>query len=342
MGWQDRQYARDEGPGWNPLMWLLMGRVPLFEIFGIRVQAHATMIIYAVLVLLFGLGSDFTWQDRVINVTMLFFIVLLHEFGHCFTARWVGGEADEILMTPLGGLAFARPPRRPMPSFLTTAGGPAVNVVICLITGLILWAVAGWGSWWQPFLFGNPQLPFTSWFNLASYAFWIYQLSMMLLLFNLLPIFPLDGGRMVQEALWPVMGYYRSMLLSCRVGMIGSIVLAMVGLATLRIFLTLLAVFLFMGCMQMRRQLLEVGPGYFEDDDLDLSAAQWREPKENPRKVAREQRRQQKQREAEQAERDRVDAILAKVSKQGQDSLSWSERRTLRKATEHLRAKERR
>ena len=341
MGWQDRQYARDDQPGRNPLMWLVMGRVPLFRVFGIHVQAHASMLLYAVLVLLIGFGGSLPWETRIVHLTMLFAIVLLHEFGHCFAARWVGGDADEIIMTPIGGLALAMPPQRALPTFITVAAGPAVDVVICLVTGLVLWWLAGFVPW-RPLFIGRPEILFTGWFSVVTYAYSIYQISWFLLLFNLLPIYPLDGGRMLQAMLWPAMGFYRSTLLSCRVGMIGSVIMGMVGLATWSLFLTIIAVFLFLHCMQMRRMMLEVGPGYFEDDGIDLSAAQWREPKENPRKVAREQRRQQKQRQAEQAERDRVDAILAKVSKQGQDSLNWSERRILRKATEHLRAKERR
>src|SRR5258707_11957965 len=118
MGWQDRSYYRDSGSNsGNPLMWLMTGSVPLFTAFGIRVRAHASLVILIVLVLLFGLGQGFTWQDRVQSMSILFTIVLLHEFGHCFTARWVGGEANDILMHPLGGLAFTRPPHRPLPEF---------------------------------------------------------------------------------------------------------------------------------------------------------------------------------------------------------------------------------
>ena len=69
-------------------------------------------------------------------MAILFVSVLLHEFGHCFGARIMGGRGEEILMWPLGGLAFADPPRRPWPQLVTTVGGPLVNVVICLVTGV--------------------------------------------------------------------------------------------------------------------------------------------------------------------------------------------------------------
>ncbi len=112
-------------------------------------------------------------------------------------------------MHPLGGLAFARAPHRPLPTFITVAGGPAVNVVICLLTGGVLWALYGWLPW-NPFRF-RPISGFesASWLNVWSYTYWVYQVSWMLLCFNLLPIFPLDGGQMLQSILWPKFGYYK-------------------------------------------------------------------------------------------------------------------------------------
>src|SRR6476469_7910833 len=147
MGWEDRPYYRDRGTGGafgGPLQWILTGSVPLMTVAGIRVRAHSSLVIYAAMILLFGFGqSGYTIQDRITASTVLFGIVLLHEFGHCFTARWVGGHAEEILMHPLGGLAFAHPPHRPLPTFLTVAGGPAVNLIICITCGFLVWGAPG-------------------------------------------------------------------------------------------------------------------------------------------------------------------------------------------------------
>src|SRR5688500_18585957 len=103
MAFQDRHYYRDGGGSTsNPLMWMLTGSVHLFTAFGIRVRAHASLLLVIALVLLFGLGQGTTVALRVQSVVALFTVVLLHEFGHCFAARWTGGNAEEILMTPLG------------------------------------------------------------------------------------------------------------------------------------------------------------------------------------------------------------------------------------------------
>src|SRR5579862_47844 len=126
MAWQDRHYYRDRGNSpTNPLMWLFAGSVPLFTVFGIRVRMHASMLLLIVLGLATsGMQGGLGVSNAMIGSLVLFTIVLLHEFGHCFAARWVGGEANDILMWPLGGLAYCDAPRRPWPQFVTAAGGP--------------------------------------------------------------------------------------------------------------------------------------------------------------------------------------------------------------------------
>jgi stage IV sporulation protein FB len=338
MAFQDRPYYREGGGSTgNPLLWLVSGSVPLFNVFGIYVRAHASLIVTIALVLLFGLGQGFTWQDRVQSMAILFLIVLLHEFGHCFTARWVGGEADEILMHPLGGLALTRPPHRPLPMFLTVAGGPAVNVLICLIAGTLLWALFGWLPW-NPFRF-HAIGGFESWLNVWRYAFWIYQVSLMLLAFNLLPIFPLDGGQMLQAVLWPKFGYYRSMNFACITGMIGAVLGGMVALANSNLMLAIIAMMGFMTCLNMRRQLLAAGPYAFSEQD-DFSAAYEAQTVRRRKPSRWAVRRVNKAARAERIEQQKIDVILAKVSAHGMNSLTWWEKRTLRKATERQRQAE--
>jgi stage IV sporulation protein FB len=341
MAWQDRSYYRESGRGsGNPLMWFVSGAVPLFTAFGIRVQAHAMLVLYIALVLLFGLGHGFTWQDRLLNVTALFTIVLLHEFGHCFAARWVGGEANEIVMHPLGGLALAQPPRRPWPTFVTVAGGPLVNVVICLICGVLLYYTLGWLPW-NPVV-SRPPGDWHGWLDISRYAYWIYQISWTLLVFNLLPIYPLDGGQMVQSIVWPKLGYYKSMNAALVTGMVGSVLGVAVGLATANVMLVVLFTLLFMGNLNGRRALKAAGPYAFESDEFDYSASLF-EP-EKPSKHKRLNKRLLKraqQREAEEMqEQERVDEILAKVSAHGMQSLTWWERRALHKATERQRKRD--
>jgi stage IV sporulation protein FB len=340
MAWQDRPYYRERGTGsWDRILWLLNGSVPLFTAFGIRVRAHASLILTVILVLAIP-TRGFYWPDRVESMVALFVIVLLHEFGHCFAARWMGGDADEILMHPLGGFAFANPPRRPWPTFVTVAGGPAVNVLICIAMGAIVWAGGGTIRL-NPFDITPPHKDFSHWFDVSRYAFWIYQMSLTLLAFNLLPIYPLDGGRMVQTMLWPKLGYYRSMLISCMVGMVAAVLGAMIALASFRIWLAALAAMGFITCLQMRRQLIAMGPEEYADETDYSAAYEQPTPTRRRKKVSRrviKKARMRAQRAAQ--EQQRIDTILAKVSSHGLASLTWSERRALRKATEKQRKRD--
>ena len=271
MGWEDRSYYRDRSRpfGGGVLRWILSGSVPIFTFRGIRVQVHASMFITAAFVLIFGLGRGIPYQDNVEFMLILFGVVLLHEFGHCFAARWVGGDADEIMMTPLGGAAMVSPPRRPLPTFLTVAAGPAVNVVICLVT----FALASLLLHWSKRSWSTSMISFSSWLNPTYHLLWIFAVSMGLLLFNILPIFPLDGGQMLQSILWPKFGYYRSMMFACMTGIIGAVILGMLSLATLNIWMLLIWVSCLMYCIQMRAQLKEAGPYGFEDEMASPSYA---------------------------------------------------------------------
>jgi hypothetical protein len=148
----------------------------------------------------------------------------------------------------------------------------------------------------------------------------------------------MDGGRMLQEVLWPIFGYYKSMMFACVTGMIGGVIMAAVGLATRSLFLTFIAISGFITCLQMRRQLQAMGPEEFTDS-TDYSAAY--EPYVKPKRRSRwAAKRAMKLARAERDERQRIDEILAKVSAQGMQSLTWLERRALRKATEHQRKRD--
>ena len=344
MGWQDRPYYRDPGPSsGNPLMWLLSGSVPLFRVFGIHVRMHVSLLVLIVLGILFNLlEGPAALRDASIGYALLFVIILLHEFGHCFAARWVGGDAKEILMWPLGGLAFADAPNRPWPQLITTAGGPFVNVLICIVTRGIAWLIFHSAMSWNPLIQKFPAAVTTTYFIL----WWAYEISFWLLLFNLLPIMPLDGGRMLQEILWFKLGYYRASLIALMVGMITAVPLALYGLMSITSVGGLLIVFIaascFLYCYQTRAAMKAEGPWAFEEDNADYSAAMWRaeddEPRRKPRRLSRRAvRKLRKQAQAEEAEQAHIDAILAKVSAHGMQSLTWRERRVLRKATERKR-----
>src|SRR4051812_29466417 len=123
----------------DPMSW----SIPVFRLFGIQVKVHIFFLVIALGLFLRELTllqyDKVWWLDMfLLTVVVLFGSVLLHEFGHCFGARHVGGDAREILIWPLGGLAFTEIPHRPKALFVTVAAGPAVNVLICLVCTVVI------------------------------------------------------------------------------------------------------------------------------------------------------------------------------------------------------------
>jgi Zn-dependent protease len=325
-------------------MWLWNGSVPLFTAFGIRVRAHASLILLMAFVLIWPAG---TVEAKVQSMTILFAIILLHEFGHCFAARSVGGEADEIQMTPLGGLAMAMAPRNPWGTFVTIAGGPLVNVALCLVCGVGIYLLSH-NVLLTPWSIAH-HLPEYGWFQTYNYLYWIFVISYALLIFNLIPVFPLDGGQMLQSILWPWMGYNRSMMLTLNIGLVGSVLMFMFGIATFGsigggILLICIAISCFVSCLQTRWAVQAAGPEE-ESDGIDYSAAYEIDPNRKTKRrhnwfAKRAARRAQRAEREEQNEKAHIDAILAKVSAHGMQSLTWTEKRALHKATEHERQRD--
>src|ERR1019366_10694318 len=110
------------------------GSFRLFHFAGIDVYLHWSWFLIAVygISLRAGRYSSMVWP--VLEYLALFLIVLLHEFGHALACRQVGGQADEIVLWPLGGIAFVSPPPRPGALLWSIAAGPLVNLVLVPVT----------------------------------------------------------------------------------------------------------------------------------------------------------------------------------------------------------------
>lgn len=346
MTYNDRKFD-------NPINWSFkVGRL-----FGIDIRVHFMFVLCAVvLVAMERAASDSvpfsrTLIDSLGGFALLFVIVLLHEFGHCFGARYMGGEADEILLWPLGGLASVRPPHTPAGHMVTTVAGPAVNVVICAICALIL--VLWIGSFGAIPL--NPLHPFRPVGDSVvptlaqSWVLRLYGLSYFIFLINLLPIFPFDGGRILQAWLWPRKGYGRSMLIATGTGMIGAIVIGLFALFQEESWILLMiAVFGYMTCWQTRKALQEYGEGELSGIGSEYAAGYsfgvsgedetpkpgFFERRRARRVAAKEERRQ----EIERLRAKRVEDALRKVAQAGLESLTREEERLLKEETERQRS----
>ncbi len=321
----------------------LNGSFRVGRIAGIDIRVHVLFVLWAAWRLL---TSD-NWQWDAWFTAMLFGIVLVHELGHCFGARSVGGDARDILLWPLGGLAFAYAPMTPWAQFVTVACGPLVNVLFCLVSGLILVLTAGTFD----VLSFDPLMPVRLFAMPPTTDLWVFYLAIFysvnyfLLLFNLLPIYPLDGGQLFQCLLWPFVGLRQAMQVACQVGLAGCALLGIISLQTGGGILLFIALFGGFTCWQRLQQLRY---GMVVDERVQYAA-----PRNNNRTGFWQRLRQrwshagrpkvtmrnpnpggwnEKLDEMEQLERE-VDRILRKVHERGIRSLSYVERQTLERAT---------
>jgi Zn-dependent protease len=136
-----------------------------------------------------------------------FAIVLLHELGHVFACRSVGGVASRVLLWPLGGLAFVTTPPRPAANLWTVMAGPLVNVFLAPILYGLMSATA-------PATY-DPRLPLPDSFRFVQAVF---QFNLVMLIFNLLPFFPLDGGQILHSLLWFLVGRGWSLAIAAGIG----------------------------------------------------------------------------------------------------------------------------
>jgi Zn-dependent protease len=185
------------------------GCIPLFRVRGISVLLHWSWFLVAVYQIT---SRDERYPSLVWNVAeylALFAIVLLHEFGHALACRQVGGVANRIVLWPLGGVAYVHPPPRPGALLWSIAAGPLVNVVLVPVTvGLHLLV---------PYVVPPALLA-----PVQKLADGILAINLVLLVFNMLPIYPLDGGQILHALLWFVMSRSTSLLVCSVLGLVGA------------------------------------------------------------------------------------------------------------------------
>lgn len=347
--------------------------LPLGRYFGIAVRAHPLFWIFSVAMILRAVnpkvGSPYYVEAAIVQGILLV-SVLLHEFGHCFGARYVDGEAHEILLWPLGGLAFVDIPNTPRAHFITVISGPAVNLLLCIFAAAVL-SIFGLMPSFNPFwnvispaqagLFSFAESKMvTDLPGVAVLMARIFTLNWVLFLFNmLLPAFPMDCGRIVQCALWNHVGFHQATRIVLRISKIAAVVLILVALvfvtddsdAIAMMMLFSVAVFIIVVCTQ-QEFLMETGAlgeeGIF---GYDFSQGYTSLERDNPQprrqrkknfvqrwlqqKAERKRQREDQQRQEEER---RVDELLAKVQQGGgMNALTEEEKRFLIRVSAKMR-----
>jgi Zn-dependent protease/CBS domain-containing protein len=208
---------------------------------GIDVYMHATFLL-----LLAFVGYSYYLREAslasvlggIAFILALFGCVVLHEYGHALTARRYGIVTRDITLYPMGGVArLERMPDDPRQELNVALMGPAVNVVIAMVLFGVLVLMGGFTS------FGALSL------NSGSFLERLMLVNVSLVLFNLLPAFPMDGGRVVRSLLAMRMEYTRATQIAATIGQGMAVLFGLVGLFT-NPFLVFIAFFVWIGAEQ--------------------------------------------------------------------------------------------
>ena len=209
------------------------GSFHLFRLAGIDLYLHWSWFLVAAYQVTSRKGDYTSPIWNAVEYLTLFGIVMLHEFGHALACRQVGGQADLIVLWPLGGVAYVNPPPRPGALLWSIVAGPLVNVLLVpVLFGLGALAKAG----------GGASL------DVLAFLRTVAIINLGLLIFNLLPIYPLDGGQILRSLLWFVCGRTRSLVVASALGLAGAACLLAVAVWSQSPWLGILTVFIALGC----------------------------------------------------------------------------------------------
>ncbi|MEI7597801.1 MAG: site-2 protease family protein [Aestuariivirga sp.] len=193
---------------------LTIGRIA-----GTNIRLHITFLIFLAWIGIsdYLAGGPSAAVESIVFILLVFLCVTLHEFGHITMARRFGVNTPQVILSPIGGIAaMERMPENPRQELLVAIAGPLVNVGIALV----LMAVFGLGLGFFT----------TIDFDHASLAERLLIVNIMLVLFNLIPAFPMDGGRVLRAILAMNMGAARATAIAARIGQFFAIVFFVAGL----------------------------------------------------------------------------------------------------------------
>jgi Zn-dependent protease len=224
------------------------GSIRLFQLFGITVYLHWMWFLIAAYEISNPQQRYSSHLWNALEYLSLFAIVTMHEFGHALACRSVGGRAEQIVLWPFGGVAYVDPPPRPGAVLWSLAAGPLVNVVLApILTVLLLVSrTAGLGG----------TAP-----NVYQFLVAVWAINLGLLVFNLLPVYPLDGGQIVRALLWFPLGRARSLMVATIIGFVGVAGLICFALWAQSIWMGAITVFIMMNCWrgwQQARALMQL------------------------------------------------------------------------------------
>jgi stage IV sporulation protein FB len=212
--------------------------VNIGSIAGTAIRIHITFILFLAFFFFAGLASGSAIVDAVrpvVFIVLLFACVLAHEFGHIFTARGFGVETPDVTLLPIGGVArLARIPEKPGQEFLIAIAGPLVNVAIAVVL------MALTPTHLSTALFAAMQDPKGSMIDQLAAA------NLLIAAFNMIPAFPMDGGRVLRALLAIKLGHVRATEIAAAIGQWTAFALGFIGLLNLNAILIFVAFFVYL------------------------------------------------------------------------------------------------
>lgn len=214
----------------------MLGTFTLGTLFGIRIRAHWLFLV----LLAWGAlsGGGLPW---LVTIAFVFGFVVLHELGHSLTARRYGIRVRDITLTPIGGMArLEGMPPTPNAEFWIALAGPAVNIALALLIAPLVILAGAWSIAWN-------------WNALASLGIFLRTLliiNVVLAVFNLLPAFPMDGGRILRAWLARRQGLVEATRRAAKVGRWVALGMAIVGIAEGPFLLIFIALFVYVAGKQ--------------------------------------------------------------------------------------------
>ncbi len=216
----------------------MMSSLRIARVFGIDIEIHLTFFL---LLAFFFVAMGFNGLALIIGV---FFFVTLHELCHSLAASYFGIKVKRITLLPIGGIAsMSEAPSKPYQELVISLAGPLSNLVIVVVFYYPLYLLLGPTQLMYPLLVMLGQTSYAGQFNVIAHIYWI---NLVLAVFNIIPAFPMDGGRVLRSLLTYRMGYREATNVAVRLGHIFALLFGYIGIVHGQIFLLLVAVFIYM------------------------------------------------------------------------------------------------
>ncbi|HMQ06275.1 MAG TPA: site-2 protease family protein [Saprospiraceae bacterium] len=221
--------------------------------FKIPVKVHWSFGFLVLFVFYIGFLNKLTWNETgafALYVLVLFICVILHEYGHALTARRFGVETKDIILSPIGGIArLENIPEEPAKEMLIALAGPAVNIALAIILSLT-----------SVLILGQSVLPSSSELSLLviprEFLSFVIVMNIALFIFNLVPAFPMDGGRVLRSVLAMKWGRYKATKIAHWIGKSIAIIFIMYGIYHGYLMLSLIGLFIYVSAGSESRNMM--------------------------------------------------------------------------------------